>query len=162
MLELKLTDEERELRNSYCRKQRAKQLHLVTSEERSAVNKYRNNKHQLNPLLYCISSWRGSAKARGIEWSLSEYYLLALMSNTTVCPILGVTLVYERYNGTGKHNPARASLDRIDNTKAYTEDNVRIVSWAFNLLKGTLTDAQVLSYARCIVKNLGDSNNVIL
>lgn len=159
MLEIKLTDEEWELHRSYHRKCRAKQIDLVTLEERAAEAKYRNSRNQIKPLPRCISNWRRKAKVRGIEWFLSDSYLFALMSNTTVCPFLGLPLTYAYYNGTGKKNPCRASLDRVDNSKPYTEDNVRIVSWAYNLLKGTLTDAQVLSYAKCIVKNLGDSSD---
>lgn len=164
MLELKLTDEERELCRSYDRKKRKRQLHLVTLEERAATSKYQNMLNQLKPMQACIVAWRKSAKARGIEWSLSDSYLLALMSNTVVCPVLGLPLVYGCYtgSGSGKTNPAKASLDRIDSSKPYTEDNVQIVSWAFNNIKSNFTDEQLLLYCKSIVNHLEDKNNGIL
>ena len=41
-----------------------------------------------------------------------------------------------------KVNPFKASLDRIDPTKGYTEDNVRWVCWAVNQMKSDKTEAE--------------------
>lgn len=47
-----------------------------------------------------------------------------------VCAVTGLPFVLE-INRTRKH-PRAPSLDRIDSTKGYTQDNVRVVLWAVN------------------------------
>lgn len=165
MLEIKLTDEEVNLRRSYRRKCTSKNLCAVTYEEREAWNKYKRiQARNLDPKLFFIRRWRGNATKRNLEWSISNSYLMDLMENTIYCPFMGMVLSYEFTEASeigSRTNPARASLDRIDNSKGYSEDNVRIVSWAYNLLKGTLTDEQVLSYCKAIVKNSENKNDGI-
>lgn len=161
---LTLTEEELELFKSYRRKQQAKQLHLVTSEERAASRKYTNRRRQLNPIQACIVHWRSGAKERGIEWSLTDSYLLALAANTSVCPVLGLPLVYERYTGKGYSvkNPNRASLDRIDSSKGYVEGNVWILSWRANKLKQDATLDELEKLVLALRKKQGDGNDGIL
>lgn len=160
MLEIKLTDEEWELKRSYDRKHRTKANNEVTPEERAARRKYDILRYQLYPMKACIKHWRASAKERGIGWCLTEEYLTSLMLNTKNCPFLGIELSYQAYSGKGcsNHNPARASLDRIDSSKPYTEDNVQIVSWLYNRMKGSLTDEQLLFYCKTLVKNSENKN----
>ena len=40
-------------------------------------------------------------------------------------------------------NPLSPSIDRIDSTKGYSNDNVHIVLWQYNLMRGELTDDQL-------------------
>lgn len=40
-------------------------------------------------------------------------------------------------------NPYSPSIDRIDSTKGYTKENVRIVLWQVNLMRGEMTDEEV-------------------
>ena len=64
-----------------------------------------------------------------------------------VCTQLGVPLQFTR-GGTiwgGKWcNPWVATIDRIDNSKGYTQDNIQIVSWSANQVKGHLNDDEFL------------------
>jgi hypothetical protein len=48
------------------------------------------------------------------------------------CPIFGFKL---EWNGTGFRETS-PSIDRIDSTKGYTKDNVQIISWKANRIKG--------------------------
>jgi hypothetical protein len=48
-----------------------------------------------------------------------------------VCPVLGIKLFRESKD-TWKNAP---SIDRIDNTKGYTKDNIMIISRRANILK---------------------------
>lgn len=48
------------------------------------------------------------------------------------------------------------SLDRIDNAKGYTLDNVRWVVWIFNRAKGRAVDADVMRLALALVKKQSD------
>jgi hypothetical protein len=70
----------------------------------------------------------------------------------THCPVLGIAL---------KHNTARRldnspSIDRIDSSKGYTKDNVRVISWRANKLKnnGTLEELEaVVRYMKLNTRN---------
>lgn len=59
------------------------------------------------------------------------------------CPVLGMVLTY---GGKG-FNDSAASFDRIDNTKGYTPDNVRIMSNRANRLKndGAAAEHQLIA-----------------
>lgn len=50
------------------------------------------------------------------------------------CPVLGIEIKPEQ--AMSNHN---ASIDRIDNSKGYTKDNIRIISWKANRIKSNST-----------------------
>lgn len=66
---------------------------------------------------------RSSAARTNREFALTE----ADLPHSDVCPLLGVRMVGKDYC---------ASVDRIDSSKGYTPDNVQIISWRANKLKG--------------------------
>jgi len=51
------------------------------------------------------------------------------------CPILGIPI---KHNTTGLQ-PDSPSIDRIDNSKGYTKDNIRVISNRANILKKDIT-----------------------
>lgn len=58
------------------------------------------------------------------------------------CEVTGIVFDYDNKFNTCK-NPLSPSIDRIDSTKGYSKDNVRIVLWQYNLMRGELTDDQL-------------------
>lgn len=54
------------------------------------------------------------------------------------CPVFGIPLTI----GDGQQNPNAYSLDRIDNNKGYTPDNVVVMSYLANRLKNNGTAKQ--------------------
>ena len=52
-----------------------------------------------------------------------------------MCPVFGIALKTPN----GKRSDATPTLDRIDPTKGYTKDNVRVISWKANRLKNGST-----------------------
>jgi hypothetical protein len=71
------------------------------------------------------------AKAKKVPFSLT----LDDMSLPERCPILGIALQFNTVSPDGNSY----SVDRIDNTKGYTSDNVQIVSLRANMLKSNAT-----------------------
>lgn len=70
------------------------------------------------------------AKASGLEYELNWQQIQI----PDFCPVLGIPLfVGERQCD---NSP---TLDRLDNLKGYTEDNVRVISWRANTLKRDAT-----------------------
>lgn len=59
-----------------------------------------------------------------------------------VCEVTGLSFDFDRHEYY-KCNPFSPSIDRIDSTIGYKQDNVRIVIWQYNLMKGEMTDDEV-------------------
>ena len=72
-----------------------------------------------------------------------------------VCPVFGFPL---------KQNSGRSgayfdsySLDRIDNTKGYTPDNIQVTSQLANAMKADATPEQLRLFAQYIFKTYGET-----
>lgn len=81
-----------------------------------------------------LRSARVRAKKRGLTYDLT----LADISIPETCPVLGIPIKV-RQMGIGKFDHNSPSLDRIDNSKGYTRDNVIVVSFRANALKSNST-----------------------
>jgi hypothetical protein len=81
---------------------------------------------------------RARAKAAGIEHTLTREDIII----PEFCPVLGIKLHTEDR----KAKFAAPSIDRIDNSKGYTPDNIVVVSVRANILKrdATLTEMRAL------------------
>lgn len=87
------------------------------------------------------------AKQKGLEFTLRWEDIII----PEKCPVFGVTLTKEFGSGQQPNSP---SLDRIDNSKGYTPDNIAVISWRANSLKG---DGTVQDFEKLIsyLKNYG-------
>lgn len=79
-----------------------------------------------------------------------EEYLIELMS-VKKCNKTGIEFAYEKQNRFKCH-PFSPSIDRIDSNGYYTKDNVRMVIWQYNLMKGEMTDSELLDVCKRIVE----------
>jgi hypothetical protein len=84
------------------------------------------------------------AKSRQLEFDLT----IDDLELPSVCPMLGIPLKFNK-NGA---NDDSYSLDRIDNTKGYTKDNVQIISLLANLLKSKGTLDQLIKMGEWAAK----------
>lgn len=88
-----------------------------------------NPKQKLKNLLSAIKS---RAKQRGLEFNLT---LEDVEDYPKVCPVLGIPIeIYPERN-----SPNALSIDRFDNSKGYTKDNIRLISLRANGLKKDAT-----------------------
>jgi hypothetical protein len=71
--------------------------------------------------------------------------------DTKICPLLGVTLIWERSSWSKIPNNA-ATLDRIDSTKGYVPGNVQVLSFLANRMKSDATKEQLVVFAKNILK----------
>lgn len=93
----------------------------------------------------------GRRKFEDIDNDLDLEFIIRILEPLT-CSVTGLSLTLDRPSGTIK-NPYAPSLDRIDHTKGYTKDNVRIVCWQYNLMKGELTDEETREFCRKVLEN---------
>lgn len=78
-----------------------------------------------------LADARKRAKAKGLEFDLVKSDL----SIPDVCPVLGIQLAVS----SKRRSAGSPSLDRIDNTKGYTKENVCVISLRANVLKNDAT-----------------------
>jgi len=101
----------------------------------------------LDPRRKLLYPARKRAKQKGLECSIGIEDIRIPRS----CPILGIELKPNMGAGAGggvEYDPA-PTLDRIDNSKGYTKDNICVISKKANMLKGEMTIDEVkalLSY----------------
>ena len=96
---------------------------------------------QANPEKRLHDVARTRAKKRGLEFTIK--WTDVVIPDT--CPLLGIPLVWDVYGENWQDD--QPSLDRIDSNKGYTPDNVWVVSWRANCIKGNATADELLLVA---------------
>jgi hypothetical protein len=98
------------------------------------LRKYQQNKRKDFDyrLQMLINASKQRARLKGREHSINVDDLKAIYPKNGCCPIFGMKL---EFNSAGfrENSP---SIDRIDSQKGYTKDNIQIVSWKANRIKG--------------------------
>lgn len=117
------------------------------NRERSNQNYYRRSKvlHLAKPLVRLLQACRKRAIDRNCAYDLTREW--AEKRFTGRCEMTGIEFVV------GERVPTAfsPSVDRIDNSKGYTQDNCRFVLWAVNRFKMADNDADMLFIARALV-----------
>lgn len=96
---------------------------IYRPKERTAVRARR-----MDPVRWARQNY-GGVKSRAKKAGLECTYNPDILVVPDVCPVLGIPLI-----PCGPLNN-RPSVDRFDNTRGYTDDNVRVISNRANLLK---------------------------
>lgn len=91
------------------------------------------------------------ARERGLEFNLSRNLIEEKLLRG-VCEVTGIKFL--RRHGE-RINPLTPSLDRINYRKGYTDNNIRVVIFAFNAARGHWGDKMTLRVAQAIVDKLG-------
>jgi hypothetical protein len=92
-----------------------------------------------NPKQAMLSGCKCSAQKKGVVFSLTIEDIII----PEVCPVLGIPLIFGN-----KRTDNTPSVDRIDNDKGYTADNIVIVSWRANILKRDATVEELEKIAK--------------
>lgn len=120
------------------------------SRYKNRVAKTRGLDRLADPVTFIAREWmvscRARAKKKGLEFNLTHDFLVEKLSAMR-CEATGLKLSPNLFPG--KRNPMSPSLDRIDNAKGYTMDNVMVTCLHFNLAKHqfSLEDLLVLATA---------------
>lgn len=117
-----------------------------------AYKRYYHKKRKQQPLFYIVKQARTRARELGLEFDIvdTELYL------PTHCPVLGIELS----SGVDWNTDNSYSLDRVDNSKGYTKDNTRVISFLANNLKGANT-LQTLSKVKDYIVGHLESSEVL-
>jgi len=91
-----------------------------------------------HPIRTMLAKAKQRAKQSGLDYDLEE----SKLSIPKTCPWLGIPITLE---GPKDNSPA---LDRVDNTRGYTQDNVEIISWKANRLKSDASLDELIALGR--------------
>lgn len=90
-----------------------------------------------NPISVMLTNAKMRSKKYGLDFSLDKTDIVI----PDKCPVLGIPLIVGiGGRGTTWNSP---SLDRVDNSKGYTPDNVRVISYRANALKSDATPEEI-------------------
>lgn len=124
---------------------------------------YKNNKDKfagyklkartISPIWTIGNCWRAALRRYPTEGAVTFKELVAIYeAQDGRCALSGIKMTW--INGTKIPMPTAISIDRINNSKGYTKKNVRLVCFAVNTFKQSMTDQKMLEMAKAIVKHL--------
>lgn len=99
--------------------------------------------------------WRGAVKnkRRWVEGSTLTFEHVLKGVERGTCAVTGMAFDFKPPTNS-QYNPYAPSLDRINPKLPYTNENVRVVIWQYNLMKGEISDTDVYIIASAIIKGL--------
>ena len=107
------------------------------------------------------SSWnqiyRGAINRR-LEFSITiEFAWKLFLSQNRKCNLTGLDLKFSKTKAT--QSETTASLDRIDSSKGYTEDNIQWVHKKINLMKMQHSQEEFVYFCNLVTKHIGGQDD---
>ena len=125
-----LTPEQRQVFYEQIRS--AAQLRDIENPRREIIKRARNARNSACMRGAKHNAWESTITENDLDWP-------------THCPVL--PWIELHYPGRYRHDPAGASLDRIDNEEGYVPGNVRVIRLRANLLRKDSTYEELRSLA---------------
>jgi len=85
----------------------------------------------------------------------TEFLLNMWIEQDGKCALSGLQMVW----GQGVVNAMNVSIDRVDQTRGYYTDNVRLVCWCVNSFRQKMNDSELLYVASALVATLQSKQN---
>jgi hypothetical protein len=124
----------------YCDKGRniTRHDHAIRLAKTRCKNCSNKNNHPQGETRMVRNSWFGkfqsSAKNRSLEWDIDVHHVADLLEiQGYKCVLSGLPI-----QANGDFQDITASLDRIDNARGYTPDNIQLVHKRINMMRGSL------------------------
>lgn len=91
------------------------------------------------------------AKERNLEFNITIEYIWDLyLKQDRRCALSGLPIIFvKKYSRECKKQTV--SVDRIDSTKGYTEDNIQLVHKTVNVMKGSLSNKEFYNFCKILV-----------
>ena len=133
------------LRRNYC-------IHSHLTEQSCKACSNKNN----NPSGMCgyvrvawLNVFYKNAITRGYEWAITpEDVNSVYLQQNKKCALSGLDIGWSETNW--EHS---ASIDRIDNAKGYTKDNIQLVHKKINMMRGSLSVKEFVEFCRAVASN---------
>jgi hypothetical protein len=85
----------------------------------------------------------------GIEFSITPQDIII----PEFCPYLDLPLVVHKGSAGGR--PNSPALDRVDNSKGYTKNNIQVISHLANQMKASATKDQLILFSTRMLETFG-------
>lgn len=152
----KICKEEKPLSAYYNTQHHCKRCYNIKQKQ------YRGNTYKAYQLNYHRSSWGKSqyllhqikrrAEKKNWDFDLTREWLEARIKKG-YCELTKLPFVLANVKGKSATNPYTPSVDRIDCSKGYTQDNCRVVCWAVNAALMDWGETTLLTVAHSLVNN---------
>lgn len=133
--------------------ERNRQYRINNPEKARLYNKKANAKRPIEYFL--LEGCRYRAKKYGLDFNLTLDDIVI----PEICPVLSLKLMKLKPNDEGYNRDYSPSVDRIDNSKGYTKDNIQIISFRANRIKSDASPDElklIYEYSK-LVKSFGIS-----
>ncbi len=131
------------------------------------INRERWNKHRRQFYLTVngragrmCSAAKLRAKQNNLKFDLDVKWITKKI-NQGHCEMTGMKFTLEAPRKGYFHNPYAPSLDRHNQTKGYTKDNVKVVIWAYNQAKGQWNRKHFKRIIKAIYKGMFNNEQKI-
>lgn len=121
---------------------------------RIAVREYQNRLKRESPAAFRAKKFF-DVKRDGVAPNVTREYLTELFTRVKKCQCCGCDLVVEyeeRETRRFRSNYAAPSIDRVNNQKGYTRENIAVICWQCNHRKTNLTLSDLEMFSRYIKK----------
>jgi hypothetical protein len=123
-----------------------------TPEQKKANLAARKRRKLASPRSRLYGAIYSAAKRHPTENIITIDELMEMFAKQQgLCAISGVKMTWGDGEKNGKKSPVSLSIDRIDGSRGYEPENVRLVCWQVNLFKNEWSDTQMFSMAQAIV-----------
>jgi len=119
---------------------------------RNKRNTSRKDHANAHPELYLLKSAKARAKKTGCDFCLEPRDII-IPSN---CPILGIPL----FKGLGRACDNSPNVDRIDNNKGYTPDNIWVISSRANRIKNNASWQELILIGEKVKEKINEQNQL--
>lgn len=114
--------------------------------DKSSVDRKSSTDRYLSQLLTAI---KNRAKKKELDFDIDQPFLLRLLINQDYkCAMSGLSLERPLTRTASLIDKYTISVDRIDSTKGYTKDNVRLVCYIANTAKNRFSDDELYEFCR--------------
>jgi len=114
-----------------------------------------NRRDEFSPFRLYLSRGRASLKSHSV--TLTPIILKEIWDKQNgICPYTGIKMILPKTSSEWNlRSLKKASLDRIDSSKPYTENNVEFVCMAINLAKNSFTREEMKEFLKEMVEPIG-------
>lgn len=110
---------------------------FVKRSKRLEIKKKSHRNHLINAM-YNRAKYRSKNKGYSFNITLKDIII------PTYCPILKIPII----PGTKGNYRNTPTIDRVDNNKGYTKDNIQIISMLANTMKSSATEENLKSFVQ--------------
>ena len=126
--------------------------HTVSTPKQIKDKKYSESLKGIITGLYNRS--KNSKQTKNMSFNLTKEFLHELFQKqNNKCKITNITFDYTKYNNK-KASPFKPSIDRIDSSKGYTQDNVRLVCVIINFALNEFGEEIFRQICESYIKNI--------